>query len=506
MKIIFRADAALHIGSGHVYRCLTLAHELKSQGAEIIFICRQHPGSLEQLISGQGFAVRMLPCGDVRTVNPENSGQWLSVTQEQDARECHEILDSIRPDWIVVDHYSLNHTWENLIKKSCPNILVIDDLADRQHDCTILLDQNYFANAQNRYAKQIAKNTLLLCGPRHALLKSEFSKKPAPPKKTGTTKNILIYFGTTDRKATAQKAIRALKQCRDISFKARILTGANNPLAGDIKNCADDDERFEILSHTDDVANLMRASDLYVGAGGTITWERLCTGLPGIVIALTDNQHVISPPLADKGYQIYLGLTDSLSEMRIQKAIEYALDSPELLKNMRERGQALVDGRGAVRIANLLMHFHVHLCPAASADCNMIYEWCNDPKTRRYSLNPKPFSKDSHTRWYTDTLNNPLRKMLLGHWGETPVGVVRYDLSPENQTAVVSIYVRPDRHGFGLGYALLYHGNQWLFRHHPEINSVVAEIHTENHASVELFGGLGFKKFFCKCILQRDPA
>lgn len=506
MKIIFRADAALHIGSGHIYRCLTLAHELKSRGVDVTFICRHHTGSLEELIVNQGFAVRMLPPGDSSTVNPDNSKQWLSVAQEIDARECLELLTTISPDWVVVDHYSLDQTWERLIKKSCQNILVIDDLADRKHDCTILLDQNHFANAQDRYSQQAAKNTLLLCGPRYALLKKEFSQKIPVPKKSKSTKNILLYFGTTDRQATAQKAIRALKLCRDLSFKAKILMGTKNPLADVIKGCAGDDVRFEILSHTDGVADLMREADLYVGAGGTITWERLCTGLPGIVIALTDNQHVISPSLADKGYQVYLGLTHNLSETRIQRAIEYVLDSPELLKSMSERGCALVDGRGATRVANLMTHFHLSLRPISPADCNMIYEWCNDPKTRRYSLNPELFSLESHTHWYEETLKNPLRKMLLGYWGETPVGVVRYDLDPLKKTAVVSIYVRPDQHGLGLGYALLYHGNLWLFHHHPEIKNLVAEIHTENHASMELFESLGFKKFFYKYTLQQDPA
>ena len=45
-KIVFRCDASIQIGSGHVMRCLTLADELSRQGAESFFICRQHDGSL----------------------------------------------------------------------------------------------------------------------------------------------------------------------------------------------------------------------------------------------------------------------------------------------------------------------------------------------------------------------------------------------------------------------------------------------------------------------------
>jgi UDP-2,4-diacetamido-2,4,6-trideoxy-beta-L-altropyranose hydrolase len=53
-------------------------------------------------------------------------------------------------------------------------IFVIDDLANRKHDCDVLLDQNYFSNQEKRYQNLISKDCHMFCGPRHTLLRKEF--------------------------------------------------------------------------------------------------------------------------------------------------------------------------------------------------------------------------------------------------------------------------------------------------------------------------------------------
>ena len=44
--ICFRVDSSNSIGSGHVMRCLTLAHELNRKKIPVAFICCEHPGNL----------------------------------------------------------------------------------------------------------------------------------------------------------------------------------------------------------------------------------------------------------------------------------------------------------------------------------------------------------------------------------------------------------------------------------------------------------------------------
>ena len=90
-RVIFRCDASLSIGSGHVMRCRTLARELQSRGAEVLFLCRRQAGDLIALLE-QEFQVLALPeqplalCEGL--AGRELYGAWLGCGQIHDADHC----------------------------------------------------------------------------------------------------------------------------------------------------------------------------------------------------------------------------------------------------------------------------------------------------------------------------------------------------------------------------------------------------------------------------------
>ena len=97
---------------------------------------------------------------------------WLGVSQERDAEETITALGGRRVDWLVVDHYSLDATWERSLRSHSERLLVITDLTGREHECDILLNQNYGAE---RGAQGAAGAGHLLLGSRYALLRPEFA-------------------------------------------------------------------------------------------------------------------------------------------------------------------------------------------------------------------------------------------------------------------------------------------------------------------------------------------
>ena len=152
LKVAFRCDASIQIGSGHVMRCLTLANELHDKGVEITFVCREHPGHLFDFIETSKHCLMSLPLPTSLAVGKLAHAQWLGVTQEEDARQSIEALKIIgHVDWLVVDHYALDVEWETAMRVGTEHIMVIDDLADRKHDCDVLLDQNYYDGLEGRY-------------------------------------------------------------------------------------------------------------------------------------------------------------------------------------------------------------------------------------------------------------------------------------------------------------------------------------------------------------------
>ena len=60
MTVVFRVDASVAIGSGHVMRCLTLANALTEKGMVCLFICRENEGNLISKILDEGYKVQRL--------------------------------------------------------------------------------------------------------------------------------------------------------------------------------------------------------------------------------------------------------------------------------------------------------------------------------------------------------------------------------------------------------------------------------------------------------------
>ena len=172
MKTVFRADASTEIGTGHVMRCLSLANRLRRAGHASYFICRDLPGNLASFIEGCDFKVHLLPAppskvaGCVTASEPPHA-RWLGVPWDVDARDTAGALQQLGADidWLVVDHYAIDSHWEASLRPFANGIMVIDDLADRRHDCDLLLDQNLSRNAEQRYQGKVMEDCRLLLGP-----------------------------------------------------------------------------------------------------------------------------------------------------------------------------------------------------------------------------------------------------------------------------------------------------------------------------------------------------
>jgi len=180
-EIVFRTDAALQIGTGHVMRCLTLAEALAERGAHCRFVCREHSGNLMELIRDRGFDAIGLPVESGRLATEASSDEpigahatWLGADWAVDAEQACAALGDMDADWLIVDHYALDVRWERSLRSRCRRLMVIDDLADRIHDCDLLLDQNLGREPRD-YAGLVPDCSAILVGPRFALLRPEFA-------------------------------------------------------------------------------------------------------------------------------------------------------------------------------------------------------------------------------------------------------------------------------------------------------------------------------------------
>ncbi|MFH1884106.1 MAG: UDP-2,4-diacetamido-2,4,6-trideoxy-beta-L-altropyranose hydrolase, partial [Planctomycetota bacterium] len=213
---IIRADASGQIGTGHVMRCLTLADELRGRGAEVIFVCREFAGNLCGYIEEKGYIVHRLPVSNDQEHDFESNlkhASWLGADWQTDARQVEEVFKDLDThlDWLVVDHYALDEKWEGYLRPYVKKIMVIDDLADRAHDCDLLMDQNFHENLESRYDGLVPPGCIKLLGPKYAALRPEFREvRKNLRKRDGHVKRIMIFFGGSDPTNETAKTLEAM--------------------------------------------------------------------------------------------------------------------------------------------------------------------------------------------------------------------------------------------------------------------------------------------------------
>ena len=357
-SVFFRADASLAMGAGHVMRCLTLADGLKAEGAECVFICREHPGNLLDMVRARGFEVHALPMGhegEPVEGSPAHAA-WLGAAWEADAAQCLALLNGRPIDWLVVDHYALDARWERQLRPACGKLMAIDDLADRPHDCDLLLDQN-LGRRPGDYADLIPGHCQVLAGPIHALLRPEFAAlreysltRRAEPR----LERLLISLGGVDKDNVTARVLEALKTCTlPDNLRITVVMGARAPWVGAVRDLARDMPwATEVRVNVDDMAKLMGDSDLAIGAAGGSAWERACLGLPCLLLILADNQRPGAEALGETGGVIPLDSGPCLAgELRL--ALD-RLHDPARMGAMGNAISRVTDGLGLDRVARAM--------------------------------------------------------------------------------------------------------------------------------------------------------
>lgn len=332
MNIAIRVDASIDIGSGHVMRCLTLAEQFRENGDTVKFICRKTQGSMESVIRKQGFHV------DLLIEQQSDIWNWMKNNYESDAIETAKILDGKRLDLLIIDHYGIDEKWENQFQNY--KLMVIDDLANRAHNCDILLDQNFYKNANTRYKKYISNKTITCLGPKYMLIRKEFYLEYEKNPET----TIFVFFGSMDKTNETLKTLKALKKLQQsYNFGVIVVVGNSNPHKENIKNYCMNMDSCEFYCQVNNMAELMAKCHFSITSGGTITWERSMVELPGLIIVVADNQLELANNLVEINACGLLGETENVTEKDILKAVEYLLNDRTVLEEWLINLNKIVD-------------------------------------------------------------------------------------------------------------------------------------------------------------------
>ena len=496
--IVFRTDASFTIGTGHVMRCLTQANALVEGGADVSFISREHEGHLCDLIEERGFAVHRLPApaeGFTIEATPAHAA-WLGAKWQEDADQTGAVIKTlgVKPDWLVVDHYALDSRWERALRPLVGRIFVIDDLADRTHDCDLLLDQNLFEDMQTRYATKVPEDCRLLLGPEYALLQPIYAElHDRIPPREGPIKRILISFGGADRDNLTGRVLAAFLSLNRPDIDVDVVISDSSPYAPGIRDQVAGHANIHLHSNLPTLAPLMAKVDLAIGAAGTTSWERLCLGLPALVVTLAENQRPIADGLQRLGLVRWLGHKDGVSEQSIRLALV------ELFEEGIDEGWSLrchsaVDGKGVNRVSAALTitaETPLLVRHARLSDEALFLAWANDPETRQNSFSSDPIPVEEHRRWYRSRLRDldGCHLYIVETKEGIPMGQARFER--EEQAWVISYSLAPQFRNRGFGRPLLEAALLKMRSEHPGA-LVLGRVKSDNLPSRKIFESLGF--------------
>jgi UDP-2,4-diacetamido-2,4,6-trideoxy-beta-L-altropyranose hydrolase len=419
------------------------------------------------------------------------------VTPEEDAQQTIQALRGESPDWLIVDHYGLDAAWERRLRGHTGKLMTIDDLANRQHDCDLLLDPNYSTGRSARYRELVPEAAALALGPRYALLRPEYLQHRAILRaRDGTVRRVLIFFGGSDSHNLTGMALDALSGAEFDGLEVDVVIGPNNAHRARLERAIAARPCTRSYGQRPHLADLMAEADVAIGAGGTTTWERLCLGLPSLAVSIAENQEPTCEALSSAGLLRYLGRHDQVQPSTIACELRECIREPGTLVDLSSRSKLAVDGLGTMRLTEYLNPTPLKLLrlrPAAPDDMLLYFGWANDPEVRRQAIDTDEITLEKHREWFAGRLATTRSHLFVMCAGDLPVGQIRFDR--DESDAWIDYSIDPLFRGRGWGTQVVMLGVQQLLNCGPI--TFRADVKDANLASRSVFGRLGFDESTC---------
>jgi UDP-2,4-diacetamido-2,4,6-trideoxy-beta-L-altropyranose hydrolase len=323
-RILFLPDFGPEVGGGHAFRCFSLAQALTARGA-VCGVALEDAGA--KALSG--FAPNGVEIV-ARTTAVETARAFVARA-------------------VVIDDYGIDEAGERPLAEAGLKLAVIDDLANRPHLCDLLVDPGY-GRIETDYHGRVPPNAEVLLGPDYALVRPEFAQARSTAlnrRKSVFGHRALISLGLTDVGGTTARVARLLSGLVPMD----VVLGADAPSLEAVRPL----HGVTLHVNASNMAELMTAADIAVGAGGSSTWERACLGLPSISLILADNQAQMARRLDEAGIVIALDVRDQGFDQRLVTAVERLFSDVELRCQLIHRAAHLCDGLGAGRVADALL-------------------------------------------------------------------------------------------------------------------------------------------------------
>ena len=470
IKVAIRADAGTALGTGHFARACAVADALSVGGAEVVLVTGEEGAALLPALFQSEMLVLALGPGD------SGAGGTMSALREMGRT----------PDVIYLDQYGEVAEWEAQAAETGARLLVLDDLdAAKRADVIV---RTHGGGAQGPHS-------VVLRGPAYLPLSRHVTALAhRAPRRSGPRLKLNVCFGGSDPTGETGKALRALAAIDGLDADVVIGPGARIDPALIEAAAGVPHITLHRAPSQETLAELMSQADLALGAGGVMLWERLCLGVPSLVISVAQNQRPQIDSMTATGAIRFIGDHAEITPETIAQALTTLAADEPARQAMAEAGRKLVDGRGALRLAAWLRALALGVRDVQLDDAEDLLNWRTDERNWQHNWEKaeKP-DLATHVAWLEAKLADPDCVFRILTREDEPVGVVRFDLGDGGRSAYLSIYLVPAWHGRKMGLAVYLAAERALRRSHPGVRLIVSRIYRDNPASERLHRDAGFE-------------
>ncbi len=365
--LLIRVDATSTMGYGHFMRMLALGQAWQERGGVPIFVMRDPPQPLIERLKEERIELRTLPPPrqderiELRAYSPLREAS--QEAQLQDAMEFTELASFLEARLVVVDSYQLGPVWHHAVRDHGFSLCVVDDNGEHEdyRNADVVLNGNL--HAQEAFYTKRSSSTALLLREGYTLLRREFRTQAPIETEVGMTRHVLVTMGGTDVRQLTEEVLQALDQLPS-ALTITVVLGLKSHVADRVEEWARSSHHgVDLKIAPRAMAPLIRDAKLVITAAGSTCYEICALGVPFIALVVADNQRKLASEMVRRlDVPVFSADPAWVSERLVhydralfRACVRQLLEAGPLRDTLIQRMSALVDGQGALRVADALL-------------------------------------------------------------------------------------------------------------------------------------------------------
>lgn len=327
LKIVFRVDAGIKMGTGHVCRILALADRLRLYH-EVIF-----------LVENKKYLA-------IKKIKEENH----KIITFRDEKDFFKKIRKITPHIVINDILNTNKQYIEKLKKTGYFVVNFDDLGEGSKIADLVINAIY-------EEKPLFENHYY--GYEYMCLRDEFSIFRQEKKTNKKVKNILVTFGGSDPNNLTLLTLQAIEKLKLKNILINIILGIGykkrKKIYEYIQNLKNKGFKINIKENIKLMAQEIYKSDIVITSNGITVYEVTTMKKPCISIAQNEVEKKHSFAQKVK-YIKYLGLAKNISLQNIAIAIKELVNNYNLREKIKIELSKFDSSKGVDKVLRLILN------------------------------------------------------------------------------------------------------------------------------------------------------